>query len=135
MQEEFPYWEHLHGYWHTLPNYNPLTVASMPDQDLEGGVLELFKGGATAALLDLGLEGEPSVHPAFATANSLTPEEQAKIDMDPDADAEGEGEDMADVGVHFFYDFIYCQEIFTTLPFINFSTPWIKTESFDCLHS
>jgi len=102
MQEEFPYWERLHGYWRTLPNYNPLTVTSEPDQDLEGGALELFKGGATAALLDLGFEGEPPTHPAFAAVDSLTPEEQAEIDADPDADAEGEDEDMADADVRLF---------------------------------
>jgi len=101
MQEEFPYWEHLHGYWCTLLNYNPLTVTSEPDQDLEGGALELFEGGATVALLDLGFEGEPPTHPAFATVDSLTPEKQAEINVDPDADAEGEDKDMADADVCF----------------------------------
>jgi len=102
MQEDFPYWERLHGYWHTLPNYNPLTVTSKPDQDLEGGTCELFQGATTAALLDLGLEGEPPAHPTFATVNSLTPEEKDKIKADLDADAEGEDEDMANIEVCFF---------------------------------
>jgi hypothetical protein len=98
MMEDFPYWERLHGYWRTLPNYNPLTVTSEPDQDLEGGALELFSSSQqpTAALLDLALNSEPPAHPAFAAINSLTPEEQAEIKGDPDADADGDDEVMSD---------------------------------------
>ncbi|KDR70600.1 hypothetical protein GALMADRAFT_229964 [Galerina marginata CBS 339.88] len=100
LSVEFPYWERLHGYWRTLPNYNPLTVTLEPDQDLEGGALNLFQRGDSqppaGSLLGLGLEGEPPAHPAFTDNNSLTPtpEEQAEIEADPDA--EGEDEDMAD---------------------------------------
>lgn len=101
MKVDFPYWERLHGYWRTLPNFNPLTVTSEPDQDLEGGALDLFQNGnsqsAANQLQELGFEDEPPAHPAFSATNSLTPEEQLEIEGDPDAD--GEDDDMADPDV------------------------------------
>ncbi|KAH9051039.1 hypothetical protein EDB87DRAFT_1550656, partial [Lactarius vividus] len=35
----FPIWERLHGFWRTLPSFNPHTVSSEPGQDLEGEAL------------------------------------------------------------------------------------------------
>ncbi|KAH9023020.1 hypothetical protein EDB84DRAFT_1254982, partial [Lactarius hengduanensis] len=31
----FPVWERLHGFWRTLPSFNPHAVSSEPGQDLE----------------------------------------------------------------------------------------------------
>ncbi|KAF8468103.1 hypothetical protein DFH94DRAFT_617207, partial [Russula ochroleuca] len=33
---DFPYWKRLHGFWHTLPNFNHHTALSEPGQDLAG---------------------------------------------------------------------------------------------------
>ena len=33
---KFPVWERLHGFWRTIPNFNPHMVSSEPGQDLEG---------------------------------------------------------------------------------------------------
>ncbi len=30
----FPWWERLHGFWRTLPNFNPFTVTSGHGQDI-----------------------------------------------------------------------------------------------------
>lgn len=35
LEKDFPFWSHLHGFWHTLPNINPHTVSLEPGQDLE----------------------------------------------------------------------------------------------------
>lgn len=35
-------WEHLHGFWRTLPNFNPNAVLSDPSQDIEGEGWELL---------------------------------------------------------------------------------------------
>lgn len=32
---KFPFWEHLHGLWRTLPNYNPVMVSADHAQGLE----------------------------------------------------------------------------------------------------
>ncbi|KAH9024121.1 hypothetical protein EDB84DRAFT_1238971, partial [Lactarius hengduanensis] len=32
----FPIWERLHGFWRTLPSFNPHAVSLEPGQDLEG---------------------------------------------------------------------------------------------------
>ncbi|KAF8869849.1 hypothetical protein CPB84DRAFT_1855981 [Gymnopilus junonius] len=81
--DDFPYWECLHGYWHTLPNFNPLTVTSDPGQDLEDNALDLFQDNqpwaASSALMDLMFEDDPPAHPLFLANDTLTPEEQAEI--------------------------------------------------------
>jgi hypothetical protein len=109
MKVEFPYWERLHGYWRTLPNFNPLTVTSEPDQDLESGALKLFQGTNSPAnsLLELGFDGEPPAHPAFLAADFLTPEERAEIQDDPDAD--GDDENMAEPDVRIYLSSIFCE--------------------------
>ncbi|KAF8464983.1 hypothetical protein DFH94DRAFT_614722, partial [Russula ochroleuca] len=33
LSVDFPYWKRLHGFWHTLPNFNPYTALSEPGQD------------------------------------------------------------------------------------------------------
>jgi hypothetical protein len=97
LMKDFPYWECLYGYWHTLPNFNPLTVTSKPGQDLENGALKLFQANPTQAisdmLLDLAFDDDPPAHPLFSAADSLTSEEQADIDADMNADADADGKD------------------------------------------
>ena len=44
LEEEFPYWRHLHGFWRTLPNFNPHTALSEPGQDLAAEALTLIQG-------------------------------------------------------------------------------------------
>ncbi|KAH9176523.1 hypothetical protein EDB89DRAFT_1839191, partial [Lactarius sanguifluus] len=53
---DFPYWECFHGFWCTLPSFNPHTVLSEPSQDLEDeaiGVLfrnkDKAEGGASTS--------------------------------------------------------------------------------------
>jgi hypothetical protein len=40
---DFPYWKRLHGFWHTLPNFNPYTALSEPGQDLAGEARALIQ--------------------------------------------------------------------------------------------
>ncbi|KAH9074317.1 hypothetical protein EDB83DRAFT_2516085 [Lactarius deliciosus] len=41
---EFPAWERLHGFWRTLPSFNPHAVSSEPGQDLEAEALGVLFG-------------------------------------------------------------------------------------------
>jgi len=82
LLEGFPYWERLHGYWRTLPNYNPITVTSDPGQDLESDAVALF-----GAVLNGDSNEEESVD-SLPDADELTPEEQAEIELDADANAD-----------------------------------------------
>lgn len=40
---KLPCWERLHGFWRTLPSYNPYSVSSEPGQNLVGEALELMQ--------------------------------------------------------------------------------------------
>jgi hypothetical protein len=40
----FKWWPRLHGYWRTLPNFNPYTVTSDPGQDLADEALSVLMG-------------------------------------------------------------------------------------------
>jgi hypothetical protein len=42
--ENFKWWPRLHGYWRTLPNFNPYTVSSDPGQDLADEALSVLVG-------------------------------------------------------------------------------------------
>ena len=42
IDHSLPVWERLHGFWRTLPNFNPHAVSSEPGQDLEGKGRELM---------------------------------------------------------------------------------------------
>jgi hypothetical protein len=44
LEQEFPFWKRLHGFWQTLPNFNPYTASSEPGQDLAADVLTLIWG-------------------------------------------------------------------------------------------
>ena len=39
---ELPVWERLHGFWRTIPNFNPYMVSSEPGQDLESEAQEVL---------------------------------------------------------------------------------------------
>jgi hypothetical protein len=43
--QNFKWWPRLHGYWRTLPNFNPYTVTSDPGQDLAEEALAVLMGG------------------------------------------------------------------------------------------
>ncbi len=43
--ENFKWWPRLHGYWRTLPNFNPYTVTSNPGQGLADKALSVLIGG------------------------------------------------------------------------------------------
>jgi hypothetical protein len=45
----FLQWERLHGWWRTLPNYNPFTTSSEPGQDLAESAMDLFMGGGSSS--------------------------------------------------------------------------------------
>jgi hypothetical protein len=44
LEQEFPFWKRLHGFWRTLPNFNPYTASSEPGQDLAADALALIWG-------------------------------------------------------------------------------------------
>ena len=46
--ENFRWWPRLHGFWRTLPDFNPYTVSSEPGQDLaaEAASVLMPVGGA-----------------------------------------------------------------------------------------
>ncbi|KAJ7487737.1 hypothetical protein B0H11DRAFT_2230462 [Mycena galericulata] len=44
IKKDFPYWEQLHGFWRTLPNFNPSTFSSEPGQNIAGQALALLSG-------------------------------------------------------------------------------------------
>ncbi|KAJ7351345.1 hypothetical protein DFH08DRAFT_957668 [Mycena albidolilacea] len=95
----FPQWERLHGWWRTLPNYNPFTTSSEPGQDLAESAMDLFMGGggssaqaAEITLLDDDDEGDDD-NPLSGW--EVTPPktrigEQIDIDSDDHADAIGD---------------------------------------------
>src|ERR1700678_4371409 len=93
MKEDFPYWEHLHGYWRTLPNFNPLTVTSEPGQDLEADAVNLFGGGHSLPAGDdfsnPDLEVDQLV-PTSPPADAFAAAEQDEMDNDPNADGDVE---------------------------------------------
>jgi hypothetical protein len=43
LEEEFPYWKCLHGFWRTLPNFNPFTASSEPGQNLGADALAFIQ--------------------------------------------------------------------------------------------
>ena len=43
LEQDFPYWKRLHGFWRTLPNFNPYTASSEPGQDLASEALALLQ--------------------------------------------------------------------------------------------
>ncbi|KAH9061318.1 hypothetical protein EDB87DRAFT_1682746 [Lactarius vividus] len=45
----FPVWERLHGFWRTLPSFNPHVVSSEPGQDLEGDAIGVLFGNKDEA--------------------------------------------------------------------------------------
>ena len=46
--ENFKWWPRLHGFWHTLPNFNPYTVSSEPGQDLAAEAQSVLLAGGAA---------------------------------------------------------------------------------------
>ncbi|KAH9955578.1 hypothetical protein BGW80DRAFT_1466923 [Lactifluus volemus] len=48
LEQDFPYWKHLHGFWCTLPNFNPYTASSEPGQDLAAEALALVQNRGVA---------------------------------------------------------------------------------------
>jgi hypothetical protein len=43
--QNFKWWPWLHGYWRTLPNFNPFTVSSDPGQNLADDAVSVLLGG------------------------------------------------------------------------------------------
>ena len=43
LEQDFPHWKRLHGFWWTLPNFNPHTASSEPGQDLAADALFLIQ--------------------------------------------------------------------------------------------
>ncbi|KAF8191874.1 hypothetical protein K438DRAFT_1762457 [Mycena galopus ATCC 62051] len=41
VKHNLPYWDRLHGFWHTLPNFNPTVVTSDAGQDIVAQALKL----------------------------------------------------------------------------------------------
>jgi hypothetical protein len=53
LEQDFPYWKRLHGFWRTLPNFNPYMASSEPGQDLAGEALALLQTKGQENLDDL----------------------------------------------------------------------------------
>jgi hypothetical protein len=68
LTHKLPVWERLHGFWRTLPNFNPHAVSSEPGQDLEGEARDL-------------------IYPSRRNDNSSEDEPEANIGGDEDDDA------------------------------------------------
>lgn len=47
LEQDYPYWRRLHGFWRTLPNFNPYTASSEPGQDLAGQARALIENRGT----------------------------------------------------------------------------------------
>ncbi|KAH9011332.1 hypothetical protein EDB84DRAFT_1590706 [Lactarius hengduanensis] len=66
----FPSWERLHGFWRTLPSFNPHSVSSEPGQDLEGDTMETLFGNQIGSNLNAALQDltiDISEHEPIAT--------------------------------------------------------------------
>src|SRR5882762_135128 len=64
LTSKFPWWERLHGFWRTLPNFNPVTVSSEPGQDLvEEAKGLLIPSGPSESKLDLETSSETTPPP------------------------------------------------------------------------
>jgi hypothetical protein len=48
LEQDFPYWKCLHGFWCTLPNFNPYTASSEPGQDLAAKASALVQNQGVA---------------------------------------------------------------------------------------
>ncbi|KAH8981346.1 hypothetical protein EDB86DRAFT_2812974, partial [Lactarius hatsudake] len=46
---DFPFWDRLHGFWRTLPSFNPHTVSSEPGQDLQDEAIGVLFGNKDKA--------------------------------------------------------------------------------------
>ena len=44
LEQDFPFWKCLHGFWWMLPNFNPHITLSEPGQDLAADALALIQG-------------------------------------------------------------------------------------------
>jgi hypothetical protein len=44
LEQDFPFWKCLHGFWWMLPNFNPHMASSEPGQDLAADMLALIQG-------------------------------------------------------------------------------------------
>jgi hypothetical protein len=84
LEEDFPYWRRLHGYWRTLPNFNPYTVSSEPGQDLGAQALAFIQNEGAPA------EGDNSVR-----SDSNVP--ALRLDV----------ETNADLGLVCFFSFVF----------------------------
>ncbi|KAL1758141.1 hypothetical protein FB107DRAFT_247081, partial [Schizophyllum commune] len=77
IEREFPFWRQLHGWWRTLPNFNPYTTDSEQGQD-----------HTTSAAQVTGYYGAPRL--ASQATNAALPEHALSHDPTSDDDAEGE---------------------------------------------
>jgi hypothetical protein len=80
VEYKFPFWDRLHGFWRTIPNFNPNVVSTDPSQDL----------AATAERLMFTLRG---------TGNVSEVEDKDASPPDPDMDEELEDADARDMDI------------------------------------
>jgi hypothetical protein len=78
---DFSYWKHLHGFWHTMPNFNPHTQSAGHGKDLAAQAQELLVGHKskerghinTKEEVDEGEDIDPSNHSRPASPDALDP--------------------------------------------------------------
>lgn len=108
LEEDFPYWQRLHGFWRTLPNFNPHTVSSEPGQDLVGEAIHILRhngevdssqdGGYAGADANGDPDGNASVNGDDSNASANGGDGNASADGgDGNASADG-GDEAGDNG-------------------------------------
>ncbi|KAH9074350.1 hypothetical protein EDB83DRAFT_2516142 [Lactarius deliciosus] len=94
----FPAWERLHGFWRTLPSFNPHAVSSEPGQDLESEAIGVLFGNKDKAEGD-GSVGDQDEPDGLGETDNMWPdgeEEHAGREVDNSEDpTPGAGDELA----------------------------------------
>ena len=90
---KLPVWEHLHGFWRTLLNFNPHTASSEPGQNLEGKARNLLFPSHGNGNADKGEPPEGEIGNKIKDPGLLGMVEGAAGDIDIDIGLEGYDDD------------------------------------------
>jgi len=100
LLEDFPYWKRLHGFWHTLQNFNPYTASSEPEQNLAAEAFTFIQNRGASGDKDSDLSDDHE-------DTSLSPADD--IGGNPDEDSPGAEEHIRNV--NFFLLFLTFAQI------------------------
>lgn len=59
---KLPCWERLHGFWRTLPSFNPYSVSSEPGQDLVREAEQLMQRDSKGSEEDSNKDGNTEIY-------------------------------------------------------------------------